>query len=228
MSNELATYKVPTLSEVYEDDAEVAFKHERLNLLLSKPPKKEWVKKNKYANDSEYLPIGVVEYLLKKLFQQTRIEILREGASFNGVYVVVRVHYVHPITGQWEYHDGIGAEPLQVKKDSSPADLQNINKGALSIAYPKAKSAAIKDACHHFGKLFGADLNRLDALTFEPDTKLITEMQRQEQEHEELTELYSLKKDNIHDLLFKQDVERVLLNREHKSYKKIKQKLSEL
>lgn len=96
------------------------------------------------------------------------------------------------------------------------------------MAFPLAKSQAIKDACHHFGKLFGADLNRKDTISFDPDTKLITEMQRQEQEHEELAELYSLKQESIHDLLFKQDVERVLLNREHKSYKKIKQKLSEL
>lgn len=227
MSN-LVAYKVPSLSEVYEDDLEKAFKHEQFNLLLSKPPKDTWIKTNKYANNSKYLPIDKVEYLLKKLFQQVKIEILREGTSFNGVFVVVRVHYVHPVTRQWEFHDGIGAESLQVKSGSSPAELQNINTGALAIAYPKAKSAAIKDACHHFGKLFGADLNRIDALSFDPDTKLITEMQRQEQEHEELTELYSLKKDSIHDLLLKQDIERVLTNREHKSYKKIREKLKDI
>lgn len=228
MSNELATYKVPTLSEVYEDDLDVAFKHESLNLLLSKEPKKDWIKTNQYANNSKYLPIDKVEYLLKKIFQQYRIEVTGQGTAFNGVWVTVRVHYVHPITGEWEFHDGIGAEALQVKSGSSPSELQNINRGALAMAFPLAKSQAIKDACHHFGKLFGADLNRKDTLSFDPDTKLITEKQRQEQEHEELSELYNLKHESITDLLFKQDVERVLLNKDHKSYSKIRKKLMEL
>jgi len=49
-----------------------------------------------------------------------------------------------------EYHDGIGSIHLQVKKGSSPADLANINNGALSMAFGTAKSIAIKDACDHF------------------------------------------------------------------------------
>ena len=40
--------------------------------------------------------------------------------------------------------------------------MQNINNGALSMSFPIAKSLAIKDACDHFGRLFGSDLNRKD------------------------------------------------------------------
>jgi hypothetical protein len=68
--------------------------------------------------------------------------------------------------------DGIGAAQLQTKKDTSPADLQNINNGALSMAFPIAKTLAVKDAADHIGKLFGSDLNRKDTLEYKPDADL--------------------------------------------------------
>lgn len=83
------------------------------------------------------------------------------------------MHYVHPITGEWEFHDGIGASQLQTAKGTSPADLRNINNGALSMAFPNAKTIAIKDAADHFGKLFGSDLNRKDIINYTPDLTLI-------------------------------------------------------
>jgi hypothetical protein len=51
--------------------------------------------------------------------------------------------------------------------------LANINNGALSMAFPNAKSIAIKDACDHFGKLFGSDLNRKDLISYNLDLTLI-------------------------------------------------------
>ena len=68
--------------------------------------------------------------------------------------------------------DGIGAAQLQTKQGTSPADLQNINNGALSMAFPIAKTAALKDAADHIGKLFGADLNRKETLNYKPDMDL--------------------------------------------------------
>jgi hypothetical protein len=120
-----------------------------------------------------YLPIERVEFLLKTIFKRYRIEITGQGQSFNGVWVTVRVHYLHPLTGEWDFHDGIGASQLQTKSGTSPADLQNINNGALSMAFPMAKTIAIKDACDHFGNLFGADLNRKDVIAYDLDLTLI-------------------------------------------------------
>jgi hypothetical protein len=80
---------------------------------------------------------------------------------------------LHPITQTWEFHDGIGASQLQTAKGTSPADLGNINNGALSMAFPMAKTIAIKDACDHFGNLFGADLNRKDVIAYDLDLTLI-------------------------------------------------------
>lgn len=228
MEAQLATYKLPSLQELFSDDLESAFKHEQLNLLLSKEPKKEWVKTNAYANNSKYLPIDKVEYLLKKIFQQYRIEILDSGIAFNGVKVTVRVHYLNPATGEWSFHDGIGAEALQVKSGTSPADLQNINKGAVSMAFPIAKSYAIKDACHHFGKLFGSDLNRKDTLSFDPDNALLDAVNRQKQELIDLEELFNLKKESITDKQFFADCMRVINDKEVESYSKMKKKLAEI
>jgi hypothetical protein len=73
-----------------------------------------------------------------------------------------------------DWHDGIGAAQLQTKKGTSPSDLININNGALSMAFPIAKTVAIKDACDHFGNIFGANLNRKDTVPFAPDESLIT------------------------------------------------------
>jgi hypothetical protein len=165
--------KLPTIAELFNDNLEEAYKNEQLNLLLNQAPPANWVKKHPYIKDYNYLPIDKIEYLLRRVFKQYKIEVLREGTSFNGVYVVVRVHYLNPITNEMCYHDGIGAQQLQTKQGASAADLANINNGALSMAFPIAKTVAIKDACDHFGTLFGANLNRKDTVAYTPDKSVI-------------------------------------------------------
>ena len=41
------------------------------------------------------------------------------------------------------------------------------------MAFPIAKTAAIKDACDHFGKMFGSDLNRKDEIAYRLDASLM-------------------------------------------------------
>lgn len=167
----ITKYKAPNIQELFKDP-ELANKNHELNMVLNTPPPATWVKTHPFIKNYQYLPIDKVEHLLKFLFKKYRIEILREGTSFNGVYVVVRVHYLNPLSGELDFHDGIGASQIQVKSGSSPSDLSNINNGALSMAYPLAKTLAIKDACDHFGKLFGSDLNRKETLSFGEDEKI--------------------------------------------------------
>lgn len=162
---------VPKIEDLYAD-TNLAKSNDLLMSLLNQPPNPEWVKIHPYIAGYKYLPIDKIEYLLKKIFKKYRIEILREGYCFNGVYVVVRVWYLNPITNEFDYHDGIGAKELQVKKGMSAADLSAINSGALQMAFPIAKTVAIKDACDHFGTLFGSDLNRKDVMFISPDEKL--------------------------------------------------------
>jgi len=167
---------LPTIKELYTSD--IIVKQDTFVSLLNQEPKDEWIAEHPYIKQEivldgvkmkvpyRYLPINRVEFLLKSIFRRYRIEITSQGTAFNGVYVTVRVHYVNPITGDWDFHDGIGATQLQTAKGASPADLANINNGALSMAFPLAKTLAVKDACDHFGKLFGSDLNRKDEISY--------------------------------------------------------------
>jgi len=68
------------------------------------------------------------------------------------------------------------AQELQTTKGSGNLnmDMSNVNKGAVMMALPIAKSIAIKDACDHFGDLFGANLNRKDIVQFTGDTELLS------------------------------------------------------
>ena len=163
---------LPKIQDIYTDKLTTQ-KNDVYITLLNQKPKDEWVKLHPFIKGYKYLPIERIEYLLKTIFKRYRIEITGQGQSFNGVWVTVRIHYLHPITGEWDFHDGIGASQLQTAKGTSPADLGNINNGALSMAFPMAKTIAIKDACDHFGCLFGADLNRKDVISYDLDLTLI-------------------------------------------------------
>jgi len=163
---------LPKINDIYTDKLSIQ-KADVFVTLMNQQPKQEWVKDHPFIRNYKYLPIERIEYLLKTIFKSYKIEITGQGTSFNGVWVTVRIHYLHPVSGEWLFHDGIGASQLQTAKGTSPADLNNINNGALSMAYPVAKTIAIKDAADHFGKLFGSDLNRKDLINYELDLTLI-------------------------------------------------------
>lgn len=160
-----------SIKELYED-VEAIKKQDALNVLLNQSPKQEWVKMHPFIKGYKYLPIERIEYLLRSIFRNYRIEVTGQGTAFNGVWVTVRLHYMHPITGEWSYHDGIGAAQLQTAKGTSPADLVNINNGALAMAFPSARTEAIKNAAKSFGKMFGSDLNRADDIAYGIDLQL--------------------------------------------------------
>lgn len=203
---------LPTIQDLHEDNALVSYKNDQLNLLLNQEPKKEWVKEHPFVKGYKYIPIDKVEFMLRKIFKKYKIEITGQGTSFNGVWVTVRVHYFNPVENEMLFHDGIGAMQLQTAKGTSPADLANINNGALSMAYPIAKTLAIKDACDHFGKLFGCDLNRKDTMAFKVDSNPL-------ELKEQLKELFELKRDSL-SLDELNHIERIINTNEVKSYKK--------
>lgn len=161
MSKELTIPK--TIQELVEDESKF-IEMDILNGILNQNPPKTWVRQYEGFN---YLPIDKHEYLLKRLFQDYKIEILREGQLFNSIYCTVRVHYLHPVKNEWRFQDGTGAVDVQKKKGSSPAMLENINFGAIMKGLPAAESYAIKDACEKIGNIFGANLNRKDTLGYE-------------------------------------------------------------
>ena len=166
MNNEKAPAKLPKISDLYTDPQE-AFKNDELNKLLHQPPPQAWVKKQPMAKTA-YLPIDKVELLLTRIFQKWRVEVISYSALFNSVSVHVRLHYLNPISGDWEYQDGVGASPVQTDKGKTAADLGAIKNAAIQMALPAAKSYAVKDAAEQLGPVFGANLNRKDTLSFTP------------------------------------------------------------
>ena len=155
----------------------------RLKFILNSTVNTKWLKTHPTAKNVKYLPIDKIEILLDMIFQEWRIEILNISQLAQSVCVTVRVHYKNPITGEWSFHDGVGASPLQTNAGKSAADLANIKNNAVQLAAPAAKSYAIKDAVEHLGKMFGRDINRSDTVGYEflygQENKLKSEDQSQ-------------------------------------------------
>lgn len=144
--------------------AEVANK-DALRGLLNKQPTKAWIKQHPFNRDVDYLPIDKVEALLDVIFQDWQVEIKSVSQLAQSVCAVVRLHYRNPVTGEWMFHDGVGATPLRTDKGFSAADMAHIKSDAVATGAPAAVSFAIKDAADHIGKIFGRDLNRKDTVT---------------------------------------------------------------
>lgn len=183
MSNQLqpSKFKLPELDELY-GNVELAGKHNDLNKLLNCQPKKEWIKQNTYANNSNYIPVEIIEYLLTSIFIKWRLEVKEIAVIANSVVATVRLHVLNPITQEWDWQDGVGASPIQTKKGAAATDFSQVNTAAVQMAAPAAETYAFKDAAEKFGKLFGKDLNRKDEMNYQSmmDAKFTAGKEKQE------------------------------------------------
>ena len=172
-SNSLSTLTQPSVSSLLE-----VYKNQETALLMPRDvamkflnidPPDAWVKTHPYIKGYRYLPIDKVEFLLRVIFREFKITVVGYGMLLNAATVHVRVEYKDLTTGEWMHHDGLGAlEPQTTAKSGSlKLDISNINPGAIAMALPIAKSVAVKDACDHLGNVFGANLNRKDAIKFD-------------------------------------------------------------
>jgi len=80
------------------------------------------------------------------------------------------------------------------------------------MALPIAKSKAIKDACDHFGRLFGSDLNHKEQFDFTPLLKETVTI-------DDIKELYDIKRSMLSADEIK-DIDRIIKNNETASFKK--------
>jgi hypothetical protein len=186
MSNELPAkqgkFPLPKLQDLYEQqEIELLSKFNDFNKLLNAPPKKEWLFPHPTATKEiinaqgqkekvpvEFIPIGIIEYLLTSLFIKWKPEILKSEVMANSIVLTVRVHVLNPISMEWEWADGIGAAPIRTNKGAAATDFSQVQSSAVQTGAPAAKSFAIKDACECFGKIFGKDLNRNIEMDYQP------------------------------------------------------------
>lgn len=155
---------LPSLNDLYSDQALIK-KQNDLNILLNQEPKPAWIKVNKYANNSKYIPISIIEYLLTSIYQKWKVEIREVKLIANSVTCTIRLHIQDPITGEWDWQDGVGAAPIQTAKGASATDFSQVNTAAIQMAAPMAETFAIKDAAEKIGRLFGKDINRADEIS---------------------------------------------------------------
>lgn len=167
---------LPTIEELSQD-TELAFKNDRLNLLLNQEPPASWIKEHPMTK-TKYIPIEKVEFLLIRIFGRFEVEIIEYKQLFQSVSVQVRLRVTNPIDGTFIVNDGVGAMPIQTDAGASAADLSKIKSAAVMMALPSAESFAIKDAAEKLGKIFGKDLNRKDVLSSEAFIKNVTRWQQ--------------------------------------------------
>lgn len=137
-----------TLEKLYSELGYVG-EIENLDEILNSDPKKEWVQEHDQIKGFKFLPIQKVEFLLSRLFENPRIKINTSELARSERSVHVTVSVIYEKKGKEFIMDGIGAAQVNSKQ-------------TIDMAFPLAKSLAIKDACDHFGKIFGRDLNRKD------------------------------------------------------------------
>lgn len=157
---------IPKISELYSDK-EMVIKDTELAIVLNSEPLKDWVKEHPINKKLKYIPIEIIEYLLTRIFGRWKVEIKESKVLANSVVVTIRLHYIDPISNDWEWQDGIGAMAIQTKAGTGAMDAESTLKDAVMKAAPAAESYAIKDAAEKLGKLFGKDLNRKDAIGYE-------------------------------------------------------------
>jgi len=140
--------------ELLKNLSEIKTDTELLELLELQPPK-EWIKQHAEISNYIYLPIEKVELLLRTIFKLNyKIEVLSTSEILGATSVTVRVWYKTFDTKEWQFFDGTGADtPNFEQVGVSPLY-------AVSASLPNAKTNAIKDACDHFGNLFGCNLSR--------------------------------------------------------------------
>lgn len=160
------------LAKIVGDKKAVEFaRRDELLEFLNQDPPEAWLEDHPMARGVKYLPIGIVELLLTKIFQQWRVEILREGQLMNSMTCTVRLHYRDPLNGTWTFQDGVGAVPAKTSKGAKASDMTEILSDAVMTGLPAAKSYAVKDAADGIGKIFGRDINRRGNLAFNASYK---------------------------------------------------------
>jgi len=82
---------LPKINDLYNDKISIQ-KSDAFITLMNQPPLDKWIKQHPFIKNYNYLPIERVEFLLKTIFKRYKIEIIREGQSFNGVFVIYRKH----------------------------------------------------------------------------------------------------------------------------------------
>lgn len=148
-------------------------KADEFQKLFSRKPAAAAIKKNKFANDSEYVEIGYIEMKLDQITKGLwNTEVKDVKLIGNSICVTIRLSVFHLSYKTWIHRDGVGACPIEVRKDASPVDFSQITAKAISKNLPVAKTEALKNAAKSLGNIFGRHLNRQFQHEYAPEAAL--------------------------------------------------------
>lgn len=141
---------------------------------LNTPPDGREVKINKFADNSKFLPIQVVEDKLNYFFGglwQTRN--FKYQVIVNELAADLELGIYHPVLKQWIWRSGAGGTQIQLKAEyetmpdgkrrKKAVDVLDVSKkiaNTLQKDLPHVKAECLKNAAKSFGRAFGAALNR--------------------------------------------------------------------
>lgn len=164
---------LPKLAELHFDK-EKAFADDELLRLLHQPANISWMKRHPLINvkvDGKmekllYMPKDKVQFLLTRIFGFWKREIKSVQPFFNSALAVVRIHVQNPLTGEWMWHDGVGAAPMQTDAGSSAMEIGAMKNDAVMKGGGSAVSYALKNACECWGDIFGGNAQNKEAIQF--------------------------------------------------------------
>jgi hypothetical protein len=188
-----------------EDETEMRIKIQNFQrAFLQREPRPEELQKNKFANDSLYLPISFLEMTLDEIFfglWQTRNFTTRTIA--NEVVGEIELWVFHPTAKTWMCRIGAGAVQVQMvsKEKGGSGDIGDISQkivNTLTKDYPHLKAECFRNACLSLGKTFGRDLNRKFDDQYSPIIKEVkAETDEEQKKHEEKQRILDLSKSII-------------------------------
>ena len=144
---------------------------------LSRKPKDALIKKNKFANNAEYLEIGYLQSELDRVYHGLwSWEIESQQTVINGVSIVGTLSVFHPILNHWIKRSGVGFKEFQLSAGKSVPAPENLSKKALERDTPIANAEAFKNACKTLGNAFGRHLNRKFQFEHIPDENIIDDL----------------------------------------------------
>jgi hypothetical protein len=119
------------------------------------------VKVNKFAKNSEYVPIGHIQTMLDQMFfglWQTKN--FKKDVIANELVGSIELWVFHPVVKEWIVRTGVAATQIRQEKNAKLTDIDKKIKNALEQDAPHLYADCLKSAAKTLGPAFGRDLNR--------------------------------------------------------------------
>lgn len=161
------------------------------------------------------LPISFIEMTLDEyFFGLWSTENFKWSTIANEIVGSIDLIVLNPVSGMPLKRVGAASIQIMVNKGTDALDVNNKKPNALDMGFPKLKAECTKNAAQSLGKLFGRDINRQHADTFNGIFK------KSPVPLAELKRLYNEKQELVPP--DKQvDAERIIANHEENSFNKL-------